>query len=134
AGITGALLRAWALIGDGRADDADVVLDELAQAGLEDFLVFHRALMAEVAGDNRTAIEFAAQAQQTDPYVARIVEAYARMLGNAGRFDDASKVIANFHAGGYTHPLVAAVSESIEARRRPGPFAASPQSGAAEMF
>ena len=83
AGITGSILQAWALVGAGRRAEADKHLDELAQSGLEDFLVFHRALMAEVSGDNNAAIDFAQIAYESDPFVARIVEAYARMLGNA---------------------------------------------------
>ena len=134
AGITGALLRAWALVGDKRPAESDAVLEELADRGLEDFLVFHRALMAEAAGDNPTAIGFAAQAYEADPLVARIVEAYTRMLGNAGRFDEATKVIRHFNNEGYRHPLVDVVADAIEARRRPGAFASSVQVGAAEMF
>jgi tetratricopeptide (TPR) repeat protein len=134
AGITGSILKAWALVGAGRAAEADRHLDELAQSGLEDFLVFHRALMAEVAGDNVAAIDYARIAYESDPFVARIVEAYARMLGNAGRFDEASDAVGKFFLEGYTHPLVASVAEAIEQRRRPGPFASSPQVGAAEMF
>ena len=134
AGITGALLRAWALVGDKRPAESDAVLEELADRGLEDFLVFHRALMAEAAGDNPTAIDFAAQAYEADPLVARIVEAYTRMLGNAGRFDEATKVIRHFNNEGYRHPLVDVVADAIEARRRPGAFASSVQVGAAEMF
>jgi tetratricopeptide (TPR) repeat protein len=134
AGITGGILRAWALIGDGKPDEADAALDEIAQGGLEDFLVFHRAVMADIAGDSARAIELAKQAWESDPFVARIVEAYARMLGNAGRFDEAEEVIAKFEAQGIDHPLVAAVKARIDAKQRPGPFAADIQAGAAEMF
>jgi tetratricopeptide (TPR) repeat protein len=134
AGITGGLLRAWALLGDGKPDEASKVLDEIGQGGLEDFLVFHRALMADVAGNNKEALEFAAKAYETDPFVARIVEAYARMLGNAGRFDEAEEVIAKFEAQGLDHPLVAAVKAKLDLKQRPGVFAADVQSGAAEMF
>ena len=129
AGITAALVRAWALIGAGRPAEAEAVVDELAESGLEDFLVFHRALMAEASGDNVTAIRFAAQAHESDPFVARIVEAYARMLGNAGRFDEASRVVGSFEREGYTHPLVTAVAEAIAAKRRPGPSRRAPRSG-----
>lgn len=134
AGITGALLHAWALVGDGRADEAETLLDELAEAGLEDFLVFHRALMAEVSGDNAAAIDFAAVSYEADSQVARIVEAYVRMLGNAGRFDEASRVLTAFERQGLSHPLVTAIADDIAAKRRPGAFATSAQVGAAEMF
>jgi tetratricopeptide (TPR) repeat protein len=134
AGITGNLLRAWAFVGAGRSDRANEVLDTIAQSGLEDFLVFHRALMAEAGGDSALALQLAQRAYETDPFVARVVEAYARMLGNAGRFDAAAEVIGKFEAEGLTHPLVAVVKSAIEAKRRPGPFTRNTQSGAAEMF
>ncbi len=134
AGITGGILRAWALIGDGKRDEADKVLDELGQGGLEDFLVFHRAVMADVEGRTADALALAKRAYEADPQVARIVEAYTRMLGNAGRFDEAGKVIADFEAQGLGHPLVDAVKAKIDLKQRPGVFAADVQSGAAEMF
>lgn len=133
-GITASILRAWALVGDNRKAEADALLDKLGQTGLEDFLVFHRALMAETAGDTQTAIKFARQAFEAEPYVARIVEVYARILANAGRFEDAKAVIDEFEAQGLTHPVVTIVKKQIEAGQRPGIFAANVQVGAAEMF
>jgi tetratricopeptide (TPR) repeat protein len=133
-GITAGILRAWALVGDNRKPEADAMLDELGQTGLEDFLVFHRALMAEAAGDTDEAIKLAGEAFATEPFVARIVEVYARILGNAGRFDEARDVIAEFESQGLSHPVVTIVKEQIEAGQRPGIFAANVQVGAAEMF
>jgi tetratricopeptide (TPR) repeat protein len=133
-GITSSMLRAWALIGDNRADEAEFMMEELGKAGLEDFLMFHRAIMAEAAGNTQDAIDRASQAYATDPFVARVVEMYARLLGNAGRFDEAADVIAQFEGEGLTHPLVTAVREAIDAGQYPGPFTANVQSGAAEMY
>ncbi|HQZ13820.1 MAG TPA: tetratricopeptide repeat protein [Devosia sp.] len=133
-GITGGIMRAWALAGEGRKDEANAVLDELGAAGLQNFLLFHRALMDEVAGDTAGAIDNAKRAWETDPFVARIVEAYARILGNAGRFDEAADVIAGFEKEGYTHPLVSEVKQAVTEKRRPGAFADDVQTGAAEMF
>jgi Flp pilus assembly protein TadD len=134
AGITGNILRAWALVGAGRRDAANALLDDVAQSGLDDFLVFHRALMAEVGGENTIALEYMQRAYEADPFVARIVEAYSRMLGNSGRFDAAAAVISRFESEGYSHPLVAVAKAAIEDKRRPGLFARSAQAGAAEMF
>ena len=133
-GITAGILRAWALVGDNRVDEAEAVLDELGQSGLEDFLVFHRALMAEASGDTEKAIELAGRAFDAEPYVARIVEVYARVLGNAGRFDEARDIIAQFEEQGLAHPIVTIVKEQVEAGQRPGIFASNVQVGAAEMF
>jgi Flp pilus assembly protein TadD len=133
-GITAGILRAWALVGDNRKDEADRLLDELGQSGLEDFLVFHRALMAESSGDNATAIELAGRAFDAEPYVARIVEVYARSLANSGEFEQAKEVIAQYEDQGLTHPVVTLVKEQIDAGQRPGIFASNVQVGAAEMF
>ncbi|MGV8853721.1 MAG: tetratricopeptide repeat protein [Devosia sp.] len=133
-GITASILRAWALVGDNRKPEADAMLDKLGSTGLDDFLVFHRALMAEVAGETDEGIVLAGQAFDAEPYVARIVEVYARMLANAGRFDEAKDVIAQFEDQGLNHPIVTAVREQIDAGRAPGIFAPNVQVGAAEMF
>ncbi|MCS6761905.1 MAG: tetratricopeptide repeat protein [Candidatus Devosia symbiotica] len=133
-GITAGILRAWALVGGGLKHEADALLDNLGQTGLDDFLVFHRALMAQVAGENDQAIDLAHQAFEVEPYVARIVEIYARDLANAARFDEAKDVIVQFEDQGLSHPIVTLVREQIEAGQRPGIFAPSVQVGAAEMF
>jgi len=134
AGIAGGVLRAWALTADGKFAEASKVLDGIGQGGLEDFLAFHRALMAEVSGRTTEALQLGKRAYEADPYVARIVEAYTRMLGNAGRFDEAEKVIADYEGQGLSHPLVDAVKASIDRKQRPGVFAANAQAGAAELF
>jgi tetratricopeptide (TPR) repeat protein len=132
--ITGDILRAWAMVGDNKADEADALLTELGKDGLGDFLIFHRALMAEAAGKTELAIELAGQAFDAEPNVARIVEVYARILANAGRFDEARDVIAQFEGQGLTHPIVTIVKDAVEAGQRPGIFASNVQVGAAEMY
>lgn len=134
AGIAGGVLRAWALTADNRLDDANKVLDGIGQGGLEDFLVFHRALMADVAGRSADALQLGRKAYEADPYVARIVEAYTSMLGTVGRFDEAEKVLADYGKQGLSHPLVDAVKARIDAKQRPRVFAADAQAGAAELF
>ena len=134
AGITGAILRGWAEVGAGRYDGASAMLDELGKDGLDEFLVFHRAMMAEVAGYQDEAIGYASRAYEADPLVERVAEAYARLLGNAGRFEEATAVAANFEAEGLTHPLMQIVSDALSDQRAPGMFADSVQTGAAEMY
>jgi len=133
-GITAGILRAWAMVGDNRGDDAQALMEELGANGLDEFLVFHRALMAEAAGDTELALELAERAFEAEPYVARMAEVYARMLANAGRFDEAVNVLDAFESEGLSHPIIEIVRESIEDGRKPGIFAANVQVGAAEMF
>jgi len=132
--ITGDVLRAWALVGDGKAKEAETELDKLGQGGLADFLLFHRALMAEAAGDTDKAIDLAGQAFDAEPNVARVVEVYARILANAGHFDQAKAAIAKFEGQGLTHPVVTIVKNMVDAGQKPGVFASSVQVGAAEMY
>jgi Flp pilus assembly protein TadD len=134
AGIAGSVLHAWALTADNKLDEANKLLDGVGQGGLEDFLVFHRALMADVAGRTPSALELGKKAYEADPYVARIVEGYLRILGNAGRFDEAEKVLADFAKQGLSHPLIDVVKEKIDAKQRPGAFAPDVQAGAAELL
>lgn len=133
-GITAGILRAWALVGDNRYAEADALMEQLGETGLEDFLVFHRALMAEAAGERAIALGFAEKAFENEPFVARMVEVYARLLANDGRFEEAEEVISTFEDQGLTHPVVTSVKEAVEARQRPGVFAANVQVGSAEMF
>lgn len=132
--IAGGILRAWALVGENKANEAEKVLDTLGQGGLEDFLLFHRALMAEAAGATDKAIELAGKAFDAEPDVARVVEVYARILANAGHFDQAKQVIAQFEARGLSHPVVTIVKNMVDAGQKPGVFAANVQVGAAEMY
>ena len=132
--ITGGILHAWALVGENKSEEAGKILDTLGQGGLEDFLLFHRALMAEAAGDTDKAIELAGQAFDSEPNVARVVEVYARILANAGEFDQAKAAIAQFENLGLSHPVVSIVKKTIEAGQKPGVFASNVQVGAAEMY
>ncbi|ODT71494.1 MAG: hypothetical protein ABS75_09560 [Pelagibacterium sp. SCN 63-23] len=133
-GITAGLLRAWALVGDGRAGEAEALMTRLGALGLEDFLVFHRALMNEAAGNADEALALAQRAYDVEPYVARVAEVYARMLANSGDFDAARDVLDAFEAQGLSHAVIRTVREAVDAGRRPGVFTTSVQVGAAEMF
>lgn len=133
-GVTGSILKAWALTGAGRVDQAFKALDRAGGGALGEFLVFHRAIMADVAGRTDEAIADISQAQKADPYTADVVEAYARILGNAGRFAEAGAAISKFEAQGLSSPVIDVVKAAIEKQQRPGLYADSAQSGAAEMY
>lgn len=133
-GIIGTVLRAWAELGNGDPEAAQQAFAELDESGFGEFLTVHRALLAEVAGDTETALDYAEQAYEIDPFVVRTAEAYARILANAGRFDEAQQVIDDFGAISIDHPLIAAIAGPIAEGRAPGPFAANVEDGAAELL
>ncbi len=134
AGITGSILKAWALTGTGRMQEGHALLDTVGQGGLDEFLVYHRALMAEVAGDSQAAQELIAETVEGNPFDPDVIEAYGRIMGNAGRFDEALDAIVQYEARGLTHPIVTMVKQKLLNKQRPGPFATSVQTGAARMF
>ncbi|NGP17471.1 tetratricopeptide repeat protein [Devosia aurantiaca] len=134
AGITAGILRGWALVGDGRGEEADALMGKLGADGLGDFLVFHRALMAQVSGDTDKALRYAEQAFEAEPFVPRIVEAYAKMLAADGQVDAALDVIDEFEAQGVKHPITTQLRATLEAGEKPDLFPSSVQVGAAEMF
>ena len=133
-GITGAILRGWALVGAGRMNEARVELDKAGGGGLEEFILYHRALMSEVAGDSAAAQDYIEQSMEVDPYNSDVVESYARIFANAGRFDEALTAVVSYEAQGLSHPIITAVKEKLLANQRPGNYAASVQAGASRMF
>jgi tetratricopeptide (TPR) repeat protein len=133
-GITGTILRAWALTGLNRMPEGQALLDKIAGNGLDEFLVYHRAMMAEVAGDREAAQAYVQQAIEADPLNADVVEAFARIMGNSGHFAEALDAIVTFEAQGLTHPLVTDVKQKLAQSRAPGPYATSIESGVSRMF
>ena len=133
-GITGSILRAWAQVGEGKIDAASAALDKVGNGGLGEFLTFHRAIMADVAGRQDDAVKYITEAHDADPYTADVVEAYARILGDAGQFDKAIDAIVAFEQQGLSHPVITEVKGALAKKQRPGIYADSVQAGAAEMF
>ncbi len=133
-GITAIVVKAWALVGDNRYDEAKALLDDLADSGIDEFLVYHRALMADVADQRDMALSYAETAYKSEPYDVRFIEAYGRMLANRSLFDDAEKIIQNYKEQGLYDPSVLALEADLRAGRRPGKLAQNAQAGAAEIF
>ncbi|WP_332718507.1 tetratricopeptide repeat protein [Pelagibacterium mangrovi] len=133
-GIIGGITRAWAKVGEGDLPAANEILDRVAQGGFDDFIIFHRAIIADVGGDRAAALDLARQAYEIDPLVPRIAEAYIRILGNAGQFEEAQAILDFFASEGVEHPVVDVLRDPIAEGRKPGLFAGSVQSGAAEML
>lgn len=133
-GITAGIGRGWAVLGNGDLQGAYAALDTVGQGGFEEFLIFHRAVMADLGGAREEAVALAREAYEMEPFVTRTAEAYIRILGNAGRFDEAQAVLDRFAAEGIVHPVIEALRKPIAEGRKPGLFAANVQAGAAEVF
>nr|WP_246473029.1 tetratricopeptide repeat protein [Pelagibacterium limicola] len=133
-GITAGILGAWANVGNGNSQAALAAMDRLSGGGFDEFLVFHRAIMADVAGNRSDALRYGGEAYEIDPRDPRVAQAYIRILANAGRYDEAQKILDALNDEGISHPYLDALAEPIGAQRRPGLFAANVQAGAAEVL
>jgi len=133
-GILSNVVLGWSKIGAGDDEAAYALVNSIDQPGFQNFLVFQRALMADVGGDRNQARELYAEAQKSDPYVVSIVEAYSRFLANIGEFDAAQDVLDNFFNRGLTHINIENVAETIAQKKRPGKLADNVQEGAAELL
>lgn len=134
AGVMAKIMHSWALVGIGRTADAQSGLEAAGKDGLEAYFAFHRMLIALVAGRQDEALTFGKAAYEAEPYDARVVEAYTRILGNAGKFDDAKKVLDDYASQGLSNPLVDKVREAVLKQQAPGPFIDGIASGAAEAL
>lgn len=133
-GITANVVLAWAEIGLGNKDKGYKTIEAIEQPGFKSFLVFQRALMADVAGDRDKARALYEEAHKADPYVVTIVEAYARFLTNYGEFDRAQEVVDSFFDRGLTHLNVEQVARFIAEKKRAGKMVDNAQQGAGELL
>jgi tetratricopeptide (TPR) repeat protein len=133
-GITAAIVKGWAHIGENRYGEAKAVLDSLSEGDIEDFLTYHRALMADVAGRRDEALDYARKAYESEPFDVRFLGAYVRMLANDAQFAEAERIIKLYRDQGLTDPSVLGLEKLVRAGQRPGKLTPDVQTGAAEMF
>lgn len=133
-GVTSAILAAWAEIGDKDYEQSQKILEVISRAGFDDFLRFHRALMADVAGKSDIALSEIAKSYKAQPNDMRLVEAYVRMLANDSQFSKAETVLDTFKAQSWSSPFIAGLQKAIAEKRRPGKLTPTVQAGGAELF
>ncbi|MAN89190.1 MAG: hypothetical protein CL555_21065 [Algoriphagus sp.] len=61
-GIIASVTRAWAKVGEGDMDAANAILSQVGQGGFGEFIIFHRAILADVGGEREAAIDLAREA------------------------------------------------------------------------
>ncbi len=133
-GVSAIILASWSLIGENKFAKSQQLLRKLDRSGLDDFLIFHRALMADVAGRRDLALNYSKIAYETDPFISRIVEVRARILANSLFFAAAKEVINNYQNEGYSHPEIEKIAKYINNKKRPGKMINNVQEGAAELY
>ncbi|CAA7614112.1 FOG: TPR repeat [Candidatus Terasakiella magnetica] len=105
-GFLGPLLKAWALAGQGKFDDAlKMLAPRTDTAGFAPIFDFHAALIADLAGRTDMAAEHfkASLAAQTS---VRTVEAAGAFYQRNGHMDDAAALYQRYHADHFDRTLL----------------------------
>ncbi len=134
-GLTVALLKSWALVGERNYDAA---LGELAtlrsQGGNHSLEALQRAMILDMAGRSAEAEEAFKDALQKGGYGPRIVEAYGRFLERQGRKDDAKAFYDARSEDGALTPVLLEAKARLARGSRVEPLISSAQDGAAESL
>ena len=135
ADLTSTLARAWVQEANGKPDEAFATLDSLSDADWAQFYQrYHRALIADLAGQHDAARQAFAQAFKKNPSTLRVADAYARHAVNNNNRRLARQTLKTHIAKSSTHPLSEALLAEIEEGKNPPLLITSPTQGLAEVF
>lgn len=135
--LTSMLARAWVTLAAGDKKGALDFLEVQKQADwAQEYVRYHRAIMADIAGrsaDARAAFE---QVFRHDPRSLRSALAYARHMGKEGDFKLARTILRTHveRAQGDPQPLVRALDEQLQAGDKIGLLVPTAAEGLAEVF
>ncbi len=134
--IASQLGKAYALLGEGKPDDALAAAHKLtAFEGVAAFAKYHAAIIADLAGRPAEAeTDFAAAYTESNGESLRIVHAYAVHLQRVGKQQRAKEVLARFADKSPTHPVVLAALAQAKAGIMPDRLIPSAASGLAEAL
>ncbi|MDH3738922.1 MAG: tetratricopeptide repeat protein [Alphaproteobacteria bacterium] len=131
------LMRAWALAGDGQADTALAVLDDLtATNGLGPITGLHGGLIAELSGRPDAADQAFQRgvAASGESVSLQIVEAYAGLLVRSKQRDKAVGLVEAFTKAHPTTLLIEPTRDALSNGKAPEPVVTSFADGAAESL
>ena len=130
------LAKAWALVGAGRMSEALEAFDEVAgNQGVEAFGLYHKALALASVGDFESAAEiFSGETGRTIRVTRRGVVAYAEVLSQLERNDDAIELI-DATSGSSADPYLEALKSRLgDGKAIPFEAVRSPFDGLAEVY
>jgi tetratricopeptide (TPR) repeat protein len=135
--LTSTLSRAWSLLAQGKAGAGLALLDSPKQPEwAQYYLRYHRALLADVAGNSLEARAAWERIPKNDLRSLRITLAYARHLAVAGDKQGALTVLrGQFEKGkADAHPLARALYEEIEANKKMSLLIKTQKEGLSEVY
>lgn len=135
ANITGVVLQAWAMAGDGQSVEALArieALDDLGNADIRRIKDYAYGMLAEYGGNASGALAAFQRAYDVASNNVRVVEALARAEARAGNFDRARELAQGYEERAPGHAIIGQVLKAVDAERAPPSPASTPQAGAAE--
>src|SRR5262245_39241125 len=135
ADLTSTLARAWVQQADGKPDEAFATLDTLSDADWAQFYQrYHRALIADIAGQPEVAQQAYAAAFKKNPSTLRVADAFARHAVNNNNRKLAKQTLKQHIAKSSGHPLSESLLAEIEQGGTPPLLVTNANDGLAEVF
>jgi len=134
--LTAALARAWIKVADSNFDTAFARLDKMKDADWARFYItYHRALIADVAGDTRKARGSYDRLVREGMRTLRVVMAYAQHAAHHGDLKLAKNVLERLNRRSPSpHPLVVSLLQDLKGGKKPDILIATANDGLAEVF
>lgn len=135
--LTAALARGWVKLAEGDAKAAFAIFDTPKQVEwAQEYLRYHRALAADVAGRRLEARSGFQAVFKKDNRTLRTALAYAQHAAHHGDLKLARSILNENieRTPGEGHPLVRALLGQIDAGRKTGLLVSTPTEGLAEVF
>lgn len=133
--LTGTLLHAWTLAGDGDFDGALELLNKLE--GPEWYTIFrlyHAGLIAEMGGYTALAGQYLETAYNSDPNVLRTAEALARFQLRNGMEEKGKALVSQLAARVSNRPSIDGLAAEIADGKKPKRHIATAQQGAMDVL
>nr|WP_254449083.1 tetratricopeptide repeat protein [Thalassococcus sp. S3] len=130
------LIEGWALLGEGRVDDALAQFDTVSnQDGLRGFALYHKAMALALVGDYEGAEAIFADEQSGAAMLTRRgAMARAEILSQLGRNQDAIDLLATAFGSGFDPGLSKLADSLITGQPVPFSHVTSVRDGMAEVF
>lgn len=135
--LTGAVARGWTRLAAGDAKGALAAVDLKKQPDWARFyLEYHRAMIADIAGEHSIARAAYERMYEQDSRTLRTTLAYAQHAMSRGEFRLALKVLSSQvrPEQGEPHPLVGALLQDIKHGKKSELMITTPKDGLAEVF
>jgi len=137
ADLTSRLARAWVFLERGNVEQALRIAgtsDTARTEGAQQIEQLHRAMIADLGQQRRTASSIYRRLYKSNPRNIRVSVAYARHAARWGNTGLALQTLKPHLEATYPNPLVKTVADQIEAGQKPDFFIKDTKDGLAQVF